>query len=165
MRKIIFYHEDNDKQFLSLILKNLSAQYSVDRRKCSHNCRLRSRFIHSRINRTANGSIARYYFSIQRTLSSFETTQYWCFRYLYCQFRQRRFTQNAGRYSRACDHLRYVRERLRHLFQQEWLCHFNIASAGDAKLYRSNHWAAGAGFFAGGALPLLSLIHIWRCRR
>ena len=29
MRKIIFYHEDNDKQFLSLILKNLSAQYSV----------------------------------------------------------------------------------------------------------------------------------------
>ena len=29
MQKIVFYHEHNDKHFLSLMLKNLSAQYSV----------------------------------------------------------------------------------------------------------------------------------------
>ena len=29
MRKIVFYHEYNEKQLLSLILKNLSAQYAI----------------------------------------------------------------------------------------------------------------------------------------
>ena len=29
MRKIVFYHEHNDKQFLSLMQKNLSVQYAV----------------------------------------------------------------------------------------------------------------------------------------